>query len=118
MNENPFKFDALRRALEGNDAELLSSFYAADAEIQTVDKNHPPKQPGVIRGRAAINDYFRDVCGRGLTHSINDEVIGQDRIAFTESCRYPDGTNVLCATILHLNDGQIIRQTGVQAWDE
>ena len=33
-------------------------------------------------------------------------------------CRYPDGTNVLCATVLRLADGQISDQTVVQAWDE
>jgi hypothetical protein len=120
MNETSTRidFDSLRRALEGNDADLLASFYADDAEITTVDRNHPPKSPGVIRGRDAIHTYFRDVCGRGLTHTIADEVIGEDRIAFTEACRYPDGVNVLCATILQLSDGKIARQTGVQAWDE
>src|SRR5213082_19202 len=96
-------FTRLRHALEGNDADLLTSFYAEDAEIHTVDKNNPPSKPSVIRGRDAIHNYFVDVCGRRLSHDITDEVLGKDRIAFTELCGYPDGTNVLCATILTLN---------------
>ena len=32
--------------------------------------------------------------------------------------RDADGTNVLCATVLELADGRIVRQTAVQAWDE
>jgi hypothetical protein len=104
--------------MEGNDAELLASRYTNDAEIQVVDKNNPPSKPGVIAGRAAIGEYYRDVCGRGLSHRIDNEVIGENRIAFTEECLYPDGTNVLCASVLHLDGGRISRQTGVQAWDE
>jgi hypothetical protein len=111
-------FDTMRRGMEGNDAELLASLYTNDAEIHVVDKNNPPSKPGVISGRAAIGEYYRDVCGRGLSHRIDNEVIGDNRIAFTEACLYPDGTNVLCASVLILNGGLITRQTGVQAWDE
>ena len=45
-------------------------------------------------------------------------MVADDAVAFTEACRYPDGTNVLCATVLELADGRIVRQVVVQAWDE
>jgi len=50
---------------------------------------------------------------------VRDEVRGQDRIAHTVHCRYPDGTRVLCATVADLDgSGLITHQTIVQAWDE
>jgi hypothetical protein len=45
--------------------------------------------------------------------------VSDDRgAAFTVACLYPDGTNVLCATVLELENGSIARQTVVQVWDE
>ena len=52
-----------------------------------------------------------------MTHTIESGVADGDRLAFTQACAYPDGTRVLCATMLELNGGQISRQTVVQAWD-
>jgi hypothetical protein len=49
---------------------------------------------------------------------IDMQLVGDRGAAFTEACRYADGTNVLCAAVLELRDGQIARQVGVQAWDE
>jgi hypothetical protein len=53
-----------------------------------------------------------------MTHEVQTPVLGRDAVAFTEACRYPDGTNVLCATVLELAGGRIVRQVAVQAWDE
>ena len=53
-----------------------------------------------------------------MTHKIKQSVQDEQGAAFYEACRYPDGTNVLCATVLELADGLIARQTVVQAWDE
>jgi hypothetical protein len=53
-----------------------------------------------------------------MTHDIQQTVCDSHGVAFTEACRYPDGTNVLCATVLQIKDGLITRQVGVQAWDE
>jgi hypothetical protein len=38
--------------------------------------------------------------------------------AYTQACRYADGTNVLCATVIGLDGGLIRDQTVVQVWDE
>jgi hypothetical protein len=72
----------------------------------------------VLRGKEAIAERLEDVCGRGMTHRIEDEVVGQDRIAFNETCEYPDGLKVLAAQTLEVRDGKIVRQVNVEAWDE
>ena len=40
------------------------------------------------------------------------------RSAYTQACRYPDGTNVLCATVIELAGDAITAQTCLQVWDE
>ncbi len=53
-----------------------------------------------------------------MTHSVKHRVLDETGAAFTEACRYADGTNVLCATAIELDGGLISRQTVIQAWDE
>ena len=110
-------FETLRRAREQRDADLLLSLYADDAEVRVVDRSTPPSSPKVLRGEEA-SEYWRDVCGRDMTHRIENEVIGAERVAFNEACKYPDGTKVLAAETLDVRDGKIVRETIVQAWDE
>ena len=111
-------FEVLRQAIEGRDAETLVDFYAEDAEILTVNRNSTPSSPQVLRGKEEIAEYLRDVCAREMTHRIEDEVVGGNRVAFKEACEYPDGTRVLGAETLELRDGKIARQVNVEAWDE
>jgi hypothetical protein len=113
-----FDFGAMRRAIEGLDAETLVGLYAEDAELRIVNKNSTPSSPRELRGREEIAEYLRDVCGRAMAHRIENEVVGEDRVAFNEMCEYPDGTKVLAATTLDLRGGKIARQVNVEAWDE
>jgi hypothetical protein len=53
-----------------------------------------------------------------MTHRIEGEVVGDERVAFNEACEYPDGTRVLGATTLEVRDGKIVRQVNVEAWEE
>jgi hypothetical protein len=53
-----------------------------------------------------------------MTHRIENEVIGEERVAFNEACEYPDGAKVLCAATLEVQDGKVVRQVNVEAWDE
>ncbi|MBA2715310.1 MAG: nuclear transport factor 2 family protein [Rubrobacteraceae bacterium] len=110
-------FEAMRHAIEGSDYEALVAFYADDAEMRMVNKNATPSSPMVLRGKAEISEMLRDVCGRAMTHHVEDEVVGGNRVAFNEACEYPDG-RVLGATTLELQDGMIVRQTNIEAWDE
>ena len=72
----------------------------------------------MLRGKETITEYLADVCGRDMTHRVENEIVGQDRIAFNEACEYPDGLRVLGAVTLEVRDGQIVRQVNVEAWDE
>ena len=111
-------FETLKRAIEQSDADSLTNFYAEDAEVFTVNRNTTPSSPQVLRGKETITEYLADVCGRDMTHRVENEVVGQDRIAFNEACEYPDGLRVLGAVTLEVRDGQIVRQVNVEAWDE
>jgi hypothetical protein len=111
-------FEAMRHAIEESDYETLVSFYADDAELRMVNKNSTPSSPMVLRGKAEISELLKDVCGRAMTHHVEDEVVGEDRVAFNEACEYPDGLKVLTATTLDLREGMIVRQSNIEAWDE
>ena len=111
-------FEVLRRAIEGRDAETLVGLYADDAEVITVNRNSTPSSPQILSGKEQIGGYLRDVCGREMTHRVENEVLGGDRVAFQEACEYPDGVRVLGAETLEVRDGKIVRQVSVEAWDE
>jgi hypothetical protein len=53
-----------------------------------------------------------------MTHRVGDEVVGENRVAFNEACEYPDGAKVLTAMTLDVQDGKVVRQVNVEAWDE
>lgn len=113
-----FDFEALREAVEHRDADALCSLYADDAELRIVNKSTTPSFSSLLVGRYAIAGYLDDVCGWAMSHRIEREVIGEGRVAFNEECEYPDGTRVLCAVTLEIEDGRIVRQVNVEAWDE
>lgn len=107
----------LKRAIEGRRASALAGLYADDAIVQVIDRDNPPSNPRSLKGRAAIAAYFEDVCGRDMTHKVDAGVAMGNRLAFTESCAYPDGTKVYCSAMIDLKGGKIARQVIVQAWD-
>ena len=109
---------ALRRAIETRDGATLAGFYTDDAVLRIVDQMNPPSRPSEIKGRDAIAAYYDDVCGRTMTHRVDTAVADGDRLAFTQTCTYPDGKRVYCAATLELVGGRIARQTAIQAWDE
>ncbi len=111
-------FEALRRASEQRDAEALIDLYAEDAEVRIVNRNTPPSSPFVLRGKEEIAEYLRDVFGREMTHSIENEVVGEDRLAFNVACQYSDGTRVLASENMQPRDGKVVQQVEVVAWDE
>ena len=107
----------LKQAIEGRDAGTLTGLYADDAVMRIIDRDHPPSAPRELRGISDIAAFFDDVCGRAMTHAIENGVEDGDRLAFTQACAYPDGTRVFCSAMIELADGKIARQTTVQAWD-
>jgi ketosteroid isomerase-like protein len=114
----PVTGSAIREAIEGRDGRMLASFYTEDAVVRVIDRNNPPSNPRVVRGKAAIDRFWDDICSRAMTHKVESTIAEGDRLAFTQACAYPDGTKVYCLSMLELDAGRIARQTVVQAWDE
>jgi ketosteroid isomerase-like protein len=111
-------FEDLRRAQEQRDLDAMLDLYAEDAEIRIVNRNTPPSSPYVLRGKEEIAEYLRDVFSREMSHSIANEIVGDDRLAYNVACEYPDGTRVPASENLEMRDGKVVRQVEVVAWDE
>jgi hypothetical protein len=115
--QTTFDLAAFGRAITERDASAQLAYYATDARVEIVDQDNPPSSPRVLAGQAAIGEWIEDLCARDMTHSIELQVAGPEAAAFTQNCRYPDGTRVLCCTVLQVSGGQISRQVAMQAWD-
>ncbi|MFI5012460.1 MAG: nuclear transport factor 2 family protein [Hyphomicrobiales bacterium] len=118
VKTKPVTGTSIKQAIEGRDGRMLASFYADDAVVRVIDRNNPPSKPREIKGRAAIDRFWDDICSRAMTHTVETTIADGDGLAFTQACSYPDGTKVFCLSMLELRDGMISRQTLVQAWDE
>ena len=108
---------ALRRAIETRDGQTLAGFYTDDAVLRIIDQMNPPSRPNEIKGRAEIAAYYDDVCGRTMTHRVDTGLLEGDRLAFTQTCTYPDGKRVFCAANIELVGGKIAQQVSIQPWD-
>jgi hypothetical protein len=113
-----FDFDRFTRAAEERNASTQLSMYGADATVTIADKVSQPGAPRVLRTHGEIKAWLEDMYGREMTHKVQHRVKDDTGAAYTQACRYPDGTNVLCATVISLDDGLISDQTVVQVWDE
>jgi hypothetical protein len=113
-----FDLDRFAQAAEERDAATQLSMYGPDATVTIADKVTQPGSPRVLGTREQIKEWLDDTYGRDMTHSVKHRVSDGSGAAFTQACRYPDGTSVLCATVIALDNGQISDQTVVQAWDE
>jgi hypothetical protein len=113
-----FDLDRFTRAAEERDASTQLSMYGNDAVVTITDKISQPGSPRVLRTREEIQDWLEDMYARDMTHSVKHRVRDATGAAYTQACRYPDGTNVLCATVIELDGGVISGQTVIQVWDE
>lgn len=113
-----FDLSRFTRAAVQRDAATQLSMYGPHATVTIADKVTQPGSPRRLRARTEIEAWLRDTSSRDMTHEVTHTVSDDAGAAFTLACRYPDGTHVLCATVLRLEDGQITDQVVVQAWDE
>ena len=90
----------LKRAIEGRDGTALANLYAPDAVVRIIDRDNPPSRPRELKGKAAIASFYEDVCGRNMSHQLENGISDGDRIAFTQSCAYPDWTKVFCSAMI------------------
>lgn len=117
MESDFFSLSELSHAIETRDSKAMRGFYADDARMRIIDRDHPPSRPLDIVGRGPIGDYFDDVCGRTMTHKVERGFLDGDRLAYTQACAYPNGTRVFVSAMAELKDSKIVNQTIVQAWD-
>ena len=113
-----FDLERFARAAEERDASTQFSMYGPDAVVTIVDKIAQPGLPRVLRSPDEIKSWLEDMYGRDMSHKVKHTVSDEHGAAFNVACRYPDGTNVLCATVIELDGGVITGQTVVQVWDE
>jgi hypothetical protein len=113
-----FDLDRFTRAAAERDAATQLSMYGPDATVTIADRVSQPSSPRVLRTREQIRAWLEDMYGRDMTHTVTHAVADGSGAAYTQACRYPDGTSVLCATVIALDGGLISGQTIVQAWDE
>jgi len=113
-----FDLDRFARAAEERDASTQLSMYGPEAVVTIADKISPPGSPRVLRTREEIKRWLEDMYGRDMTHTVKHRVEDEAGAAYTQACRYPNGTNVLCATVIELDGGVIAGQTVIQVWDE
>ena len=113
-----FDLDRFARAAEQRDAATQLSMYGPDAVVTIANKISQPGEPRVLRTREEIRGWLEDMYARDMTHKVRHRVLDETGAAYTQACRYPDGTNVICSTVIELRDGAISAQTAVQVWDE
>jgi hypothetical protein len=113
-----FDLDRFAHAAEERDAATQLSMYGEDATVTIANKVSQPGAPRVLRTRDEIKAWLDDMYGRDMTHSVRHRVQDDTGVAYTQACRYPDGTNVLCATVIALDGGLISDQTVLEVWDE
>lgn len=113
-----FDLDRFTRAAEERDASTQLSMYGPEAVVTIADKITQPGAPRVLRTREEIKRWLEDMYGRDVNHAVKHRVLDDSGAAYVQACRYPDGTNVICATVIELDGGVIAGQTVVQVWDE
>ena len=112
-----FDIAALGRTVQERDAAGQLAFYADDAVIEIVDREHPPSSPLQYSGTEEIRDYLEGVSGRDMTHSVRHTLSDGDAASLWVDCEYPDGTRVRCAGAIEVRDGKIVHEDIVQEWD-
>jgi hypothetical protein len=112
-----FDIAALGRSVQERDAEARLAFYAHDAVVEIVDREHPPSSPQRITGTDALRAYVEDVAARDMTHTVRHALTDGETASLWIDCRYPDGTQVRCAGAISLRDGKVVREDVVQEWD-
>jgi hypothetical protein len=113
-----FDLDRFTQAAEQRDAATQLSMYGPHATVTIANKVSQPGAPRVLRTREEIKAWLEDMYARDMTHSVQHRVKDASGAAYTQACRYPDGSNVLCATVIGLEDGLIADQTVLEVWDE
>ena len=107
-----------RDAVHAHDERRILEAYADDAVVIAHSERNRPGSARAIEGRSQIEAWLHDVMQRNLKHTLSNEVVGDDRFSFIETCVYPSGERVVGAYTCEVRDGKIVRQVGAESWDE
>jgi ketosteroid isomerase-like protein len=111
-----FDFDLLKRSFESWDLEPLLDLYDDDCEQLEMDEATPPAAPRV-RHKDDLRQIFQNGRNAGVKISVENPVVGEDRVACTFTCAFDDGRRIVANSIIDVRDGRIVRQFDVQARD-
>jgi len=110
--------EAIRKGYKNRDAKLLMSVYADDVEYTVVNRNNPPAKRLVLRGHAAVERMYQDLCAREMTHQLVRTIVSDGSIAWQTLCQYPDGCQVVALNLASIKNGRIVNEFSVDCWDE
>ena len=110
-------FATLRLAIERCDTDLLLGFYAEEAQLSIVNAEARRSAPFKLCGKAEIAKHLRTAFGQETSHRVEGEAVGEDRVTFRETCKYPDGNQLVVETTLEVRDGKVVRQVDVVGMD-
>jgi ketosteroid isomerase-like protein len=111
-----YDIDLLKRSFESWDLDQLRELYHEDVEQIEMDEVTPPADPR-RRNKAELMQIFENGCNAGVKISLDNPVVGEDRVACTFTCAFDDGRRIVANSILDVRDGKIVRQFDVQARD-
>jgi SnoaL-like domain len=112
-----FDFAGFKRAFTEQDVPAWAAYFADDGEWIEYKHTHPPRAPRVMQGRREIAEFLGRVKSSNVKLEIEDEVIGPGRAAFRVWCTLPDERRIIEHVIIHYENGKIVRQVDVEAWD-
>jgi ketosteroid isomerase-like protein len=112
-----FDFAAFKDAFETKNYASWVEFYAEDAVWSEYRAVNPPRNPNIMRGRAAIAEFLQRICVMEFTIHFDDEIVTGDRAAFRFIVTFPDGKRIYEHAMLDTADGKVTRQVEVEAWD-
>jgi hypothetical protein len=116
QTQTRFDFDLLKRSFENWDLEPLLDLYDDGCEQIEMDETTPPAAPRK-RTKDDLRQIYQNGCHAGVKVSVDNPVLGDDRVACTFTCAFDDGRRVVANSIIDVRDGRIVRQFDVQARD-
>lgn len=112
-----FDLKALRRGFEEWDIEGLLALLDDDVEQIQVDRDNPPSQPLVRRGKDVYRGMFEHCAAAGVKATVERGLAGPGRASATVTCEFPGGRKVVANSTYELRNGLIVREHTVACGD-
>ena len=109
--------ETLKRGYEEWDVDALLGLYSDDVELIQIDRENPPSSPRSRHGKDVLRGMFEHCAAARVKAKVENAVGGDGRAAATVTCEFPGGRKVMANSILELEDGRIVRDEAVGAYD-